>query len=731
MAPRPFILCLVLCLGLVARPASAAEGEDVIEIEALAPGEILFNYETGIGVITNRFIVRFQDATLTAGKGQFNEQTGDILVEDQVTLQRDNQVWRGDRLQYNLVDRTIRTTAFRTGRWPVFAAGQGLNLDLTNQVYTSSGAYVTSDDVADPGFRIRTRRLTIAPGRYFEASHAVLYVGKVPVFYFPYLRRSLSGRANRFNFLPGYRSLYGAYLLGGYEWYWTERLSGVVHFDYRVKRGWGTGLDVSYDGGRAGQTEFKGYYLYDLDADNVKDLAGETVGVDPDRYRIQLTHKSEPLTNLTATLALRKQSDLYVRRDFFESEHRENQQPASYLELARTWPNLSLNLMVQPQVNPFFETVERLPDLKLTTPRSRLGELPFFYEGESSVGYFQRRFAEGTGDPDYAALRADSSHQLLLPQTFFGWLNVTPRVGGRYTYYGETDSRGPTLAAQDRWVFHTGAEVSLKASQLWPETSSRLLQIDGLRHIVQPAFNYSYVPQPSTQPPDLPQFDSEWPSLRLLPHWFPDYNSIDSLDSRNLMRLGLRNRLQTKRDGQVDDLFDWHLYGDWHLKPESGQETFSDFFSDLDFKPRSWLTLTSELRVDVDSHQLRLANHMVTVSPNNVWSWQVGHRYLRQSPELGFDPGHDLLLSSLYYRLNENWGLRFSHHYELSDRVMEEQYYTLYRDFRSWTGALTFRVRDSRSGDLDYSVGFTFQLKGLPRFKPGADRNLPSLLLGG
>ena len=732
MAPRPFIACLLLCLGLTYRPATAEDSDEVIEIDALAPGEILFNYETGIGVITNRFVVRFRDATLTAGRGQFNERTGDILVEDQVILQRDNQVWRGDRLQYNLLDRTIRTTDFRTGRWPFYAAGQGLHLDLTNQVYTATGAYVTSDDAADPGFRIRTRRLTIAPGQYFEARHAVLYAGKVPVFYFPYLRRSLRGRVNRFTLLPGYRSLHGPYLLGGYEWYWTERLSGVVRLDYRVKRGWGTGLEVAHESGtRAGQTEFRGYYLYDLDANNVKDFTGETVGVHPDRYRVDLTHKSEPLTNLTATLAWRKQSDPYVRRDFFESEHRENQQPASYLEVARAWPNLSLNLLVQPQVNPFFETVERLPDLKLTTPRSRLGELPFFYEGESSVGYLQRRFAEGTEDPDYAALRTDTFHQLLLPQTFFGWLNLTPRAGGRYTYYGETDTRGPALAAQDRWVFHTGAELSLKASQLWPESSSRLFQVDGLRHIVQPAFNYSYVPRPSTRPPDLPQFDTEWPSLRLLPHWFPDYNAIDTLDSRNVMRLGLRNRLQTKRHGQVDNLLDWDLYGDWRIQREAGQEVFSDFFSDLDLKPRSWLTLTSELRIDVESPELRLANHMVTLSPNTTWSWMFGHRYLRQSPELGFDPGHDLLLSSLYYRLNENWGVRFSHHYELNDRVLQEQYYTIYRDFRSWTGALTFRIRDNQTGTLDYSVGFTFQLKAFPRFKPGADRNQPSLLLGG
>lgn len=731
MAPRLFIVCLFLGLGCSAWAGAAGEAEEFIEIDALAPGEILFNYETGIGVITNRFVARFRDVTVTAGRGQFNERTGDLLVEDGVTLQRDNQVWRGDRLQYNLLDRTIRTTSFRTGRSPVFAAGDGLELDLTNQVYSATGGYVTSDDSADPGFRIRTRRLIIAPGRYFEARHAVLYIGKVPVFYFPYLRRSLQGRSNRFSLFPGYRTLYGPYLLGSYEWYWTDRLSGVVHLDYRLKRGWGTGLDVSYEGGRAGRTDLRGYYLYDLGADDVEGFNGERVEVDPDRYRLDFTHKSEPFTNLTATVALRKQSDPYVRRDFFETEHRDNQQPSSYLELARAWPNVSLNLLVQPQVNSFFETVERLPDLKLSTPRSRLGELPFFYEGESSVGYFQRRFADGSANADYAAMRADTFHQLLLPQTHFGWLNFTPRAGGRYTYYGETDTRGLVLEAQDRWVFNAGAEISLKASRLWPETTNSLFDIDGLRHIIQPAFNYSFVPQPNARPPDLPQFDGEWPSLRLLPHWFPDYNSIDSLDSRNVMRLGLRNRLQTKRGGEVDDLLDWDLYGDWRVDRQPGEDQFSDFFSDLDLKPRSWLTLTSELRVDVESPSLRLANHMITISPHNVWSWQFGHRYLRESPQLGFDPGHDLLLSSLYYRLNENWGLRFSHHYELSDAVMEEQYYTLYRDFRSWTGALTFRIRDDRSGSLDYSVGFTFQLKAFPRFRPGDDRNRPSLLLGG
>ena len=63
---------------------------------------------------------------------------------------------------------------------------------------------------------------------------------------------------------------------------------------------------------------------------------------------------------------------------------------------------------------------------------------------------------------------------------------------------------------------------------------------------------------------------------------------------------------------------------------------------------------------------------------------------------------------------------------------MEEQVYTLYRDFRSWTGALSFRVRESRTGqDRDYTIGVIFNLKAFPRFKLRDDVDRPSMLFGG
>src|SRR4051812_18594754 len=250
--------------------------------------------------------------------------------------------------------------------------------------------------------------------------------------------------------------------------------------------------------------------------------------------------------------------------------------------------NFSLDVYAQPRLNDFLETVERLPDVRLNGYRQQLWESPLYYESETSMGYFRRRFADtnqlfplvgpySTNGQRYAAARADTYHQITLPETFFGWLNFTPRVGGRFTYYSEATGPGASTEEHYRKVFNTGAELSTKASRVWPGLQNRFFEMDGLRHILEPSINYVFVPSPSTPPSQLPQFDYELTnSLHLLPIEFPEYNAIDSIDSQNVIRYGLHNRLQTKRNGQIEDFANWGVYLDWRLKPRSTQSTFSD-----------------------------------------------------------------------------------------------------------------------------------------------------------
>jgi hypothetical protein len=503
----------------------------------------------------------------------------------------------------------------------------------------------------------------------------------------------------------------------------VEQLQLLLERTLRQKRGFGVGPDFNYHLPRFGEGAFKYYYL----SDDQPGLDPVGAPINDDRKRLLFTHQTALTSNLTAKLVARYQSDAQIVRDFFEDEYQRNVQPNSYFEANQNWRNFSLNVLAQPRVNRFYETVERLPDVKLTGWRQQIGETPLYYESDSSVGYFRRKFSNDFTN-QYAALRADTYQQVTLPWTFFEWLNLTPRVGGRLTHYGETEGRTATTTEQNRGVFNTGAEVSMKASRVWPGVSSRVFDVDGLRHIAQPSVNYVWVPRPGRRPALLPQFDSELPTRRLPPIEFPDYNAIDSIDSQNVLRFTLRNLLQTKRKNGVEDFVNWALYTDWRLRPRPGQGTFADVYSDLELRPASWLTLYSETRLDVARREWAEANHSISITRSANWRWRVGHRYLRDEPALGPDSGNNLVYSTAYYRVNENWAARVSQHFEARDGTMEEQYYTVYRDFRSWTAALTLRLRDQRTGPTDFTIALTFSLKAFPRFGLGEDDiNTPRL----
>ncbi len=688
-------------------------------------GDVIYD-RSGFALATNGITVRYAGATLRAQRAKINPQTGEAMAEGEVRIEHGGQIWAGEKVEYNFLNHKMVTENFKAGQNPFFVRGDLVVGDQKANVYIGVNGEMTTDDYSDPGFRLKTSKLVVAPGDYIEAHDAVLYVRNVPVFYYPYYRRSLKTHPNNFVLVPGYRSLYGPFLLTSYNWYWNDQLDGTLHLDARQKRGFGVGPDFHYIlPHHFGEGTLKTYYTHDeepgLDPNNQP--------IDDERKRLWYTHRAILRTNLTATVAVRYQSDAQVVRDFFESEYRKNVQPATFADVNQLWPNFSLDLLGQAQVNPFFETVQRLPDLKLTGFRQQVGNSPFFYETENSAAYLSRRIPT-PGTNDFEAFRADTYHQITLPHTFFGWLNVAPRVGGRFTHYGEAEGNGAYTKDEDRAVLNTGAELTFKASALWPAVTSRFWEVDGLRHIFEPSFNYVFVPHPTRPPGRLPQFDYEVPTTRLLPIEFPDYNSIDSIDSQNVIRFGLRNRLQTKRKLGVDNIVNWAVYTDWRIHPYHGQSTFSDIYSDLDLKPFSWLVLNSEVRYDVREKLWREANHSATLTPGERWSFTVGHRYLREIPGFGPDSGNNLIYSSIYYRFSENWGVRTRHYFEARDGVMEEQQYSLYRDLRSWTVAFSFRVRESRVGPTDYTVALTASLKAFPRFKLDQDANNPSLLLG-
>ncbi|MCK7496401.1 MAG: hypothetical protein MZW92_39960 [Comamonadaceae bacterium] len=143
--------------------------------------------------------------------------------------------------------------------------------------------------------------------------------------------------------------------------------------------------------------------------------------------------------------------------------------------------------------------------------------------------------------------------------------------------------------------------------------------------------------------------------------------------------------------------------------------------------------LESQMRYDVADGKVDVAFQNLTFRPNNTWSWGLGYLYSRDDPSTSstsLGEGENSMNSVFFLRLNENWGFRMAHQYDIQENWLQQQAYSIYRDFRSWTAAITVRYEDNRTSPDDFTVAFTFSVKAMPRFQVGQDTVNPASLLG-
>jgi lipopolysaccharide assembly outer membrane protein LptD (OstA) len=310
------IFSLLLCAGAAAFGATNGLPQRFI-IDSESEKNLNYNLFTGEVTFTNRFRVTYGDATLSAQYARLDQASGEVMAEGDVRLERSALTWRGERLHYNFKTGQMGASNFRMGQAPFFAQGEGVAGDRSNNVYVVATGLVTTDDYAKPGYSVRAKTFTIVPNEYVECENAVLYLGDVPVFWFPKYRRSLKRDPNHWTLTAGYRNIYGPYLLTAYDWYWNEKLSGVIHLDERVKRGPGIGPDVTYRLPRFGEGTAKYYYTYDNDPGLDESVDARNEPIPNNRQRVWYEHQGTLATNLTIKAAVKWQSDSQIVRDFF------------------------------------------------------------------------------------------------------------------------------------------------------------------------------------------------------------------------------------------------------------------------------------------------------------------------------------------------------------------------------------------------------------------------------
>jgi lipopolysaccharide assembly outer membrane protein LptD (OstA) len=175
--------------------------EETIDIQS-DTGSVTYKPDTGWFSATNGVTVRWRDTVLVADSVIGSQDMGEVIADGRVRIQQGEQVWVGEHILYNFKTRAMETEVFRTGKSPVFASGKHLHGDLSNSVYTAESAFITTDDIADPAVKLKASSITIVPGKYVRARNAWVYIGGVPVFYFPYYSRAHRTACQQFQLHP-------------------------------------------------------------------------------------------------------------------------------------------------------------------------------------------------------------------------------------------------------------------------------------------------------------------------------------------------------------------------------------------------------------------------------------------------------------------------------------------------------------------------------------------------
>ena len=81
------------------------------------------------------------------------------------------------------------------------------------------------------------------------------------------------------------------------------------------------------------------------------------------------------------------------RAIFFQGEYQSENQPPNFVALDQYNPDFNISLLASPQVNPFFETDARLPELLFESKQQKIFGSQIEYTSQSSVVNFQRRLA--------------------------------------------------------------------------------------------------------------------------------------------------------------------------------------------------------------------------------------------------------------------------------------------------------------------------------------------------
>jgi len=759
--PR-FCVALALTAWFLAAQAHGQSFFDSLTSNLNIEGvETTYDPESGLATAKGDVVVSYGDVEIRSGTASYNATTGDVVAREGVVIWKAGAIYRGENILYNVNSGELTGDAVRSS----LPMETGTFFYQTEKFETATKfierieggeTTFTTHDLANPNYRLRARSLTIYPEDRIVMRGVTVMAGDTPVFYLPYLSQPLTEEVG-YRVTPGYQSRWGAFLLNQYGVLHGDHTLAKYRLDLRSARGVGVGADFLSLRHRENSDNFGTLKLYYLnDSDPLKNRTGVPRGpVGEERYRINFQHRiylpGPQKSTWYLDFDINKLSDAHFYEDFFFNDFRQTPEPENQVSLVHVDNSYVATLMARFQANDYYTVGTKLPELAIDFIRRPLWNTGLYHQGSFSAGLLKdelgdederflsddlRRVQGLGGDTRFLRARIDGAgysrvhtyHELLYPKTLFGWLNLVPRLGAGFSHYGGIDGSPTGLDNETRPIFHLGLDASFKLVKSWPDFQKPEWGLDGLRHVVQPYLNFSYLD--SSQPKNFPSIDRLSPTTRPRSIDVPLYTAVDDLRSWNIARVGMRNLLQTRRDytneargvftsasSEPTQTYSWaglNTYVDFFERDPEFDRDLSNLYNELFFRPVPWVNFWLDMQLPIlgDTGSFTELNQGITFMPTKTVQLTLGHQFVNENP---YFRDSNLVFTRLYTRVTDTWGFAMNQIFEMDDGTMEFQSYSITRDLTSWMVSLGGMVRDNRRGLNEYGLLLSLTLKDFPQ----------------
>ncbi|MBA3273374.1 MAG: LPS-assembly protein LptD, partial [Chthoniobacterales bacterium] len=374
------LAALIFCV--LAPAAAFAQNQSLkgqpIEITSTGGTE----YRDNVATAKDNVAIHVGDTDIYGDVGEYNAATHMVRISGNVRIYRGTELYIGETGTYNTETQEITASKLRSLEFPYFLGGEDVNRTTTEDDETLTlvkKGYFTTHDAFNPDFRLKATTVRVYENDRIVFRNVVFYVGRVPIFYWPYLYQSLD---DAFSFIisPAYTSSWGPSLLSRVSFPIGKNIKAIARLDYRLRRGVALGLqaDTRYGPNRSSWARLNTYFIEDQNP--TINRTSIPRGVLPTtRYRLSLDNRTEFGHDIVGDVHITKLSDRFILEDFFQNEFRVVPEPDNIAMLRKWSPAYSLTAFTRFQMNDFFQTTERLPEVALDIKRQPVFGSQLFY----------------------------------------------------------------------------------------------------------------------------------------------------------------------------------------------------------------------------------------------------------------------------------------------------------------------------------------------------------------